>query len=387
MVTFGMALAGGGARGAYAAGTLRYLYTELPKKLGYQPWPKVVSGTSAGALNGYFAASQSIMEVHRCTALWTNFTVEQVYRLPFESWLKLIPDLRQAAQRASFLDPTPLGKLIEKEAARRTIRHSIGSGACQAFIVSATQLHGGDNVLFVDTADPKFRIPPPPHGRLVYHKLYPEHLMASSAIPLVFPPVEINGVLYVDGGLRQNAPLHPLVQGNMCKILVLGTKVMKPMATNPAQKSISLIAGKTLNALTLDPVERDNLVANRINEIIDWGISTYGPQFAERLKADMGLEHIEILHLRPSVDLGKLAVEVYDESKIESSRQVRWLLSKLYEQADDSGESDLLSHLLFDTGYTSAAEDLGFSDAQKMESELLEFFDPKGPVDHEESSS
>ena len=84
--------------------------------------------------------------------------------------------------------------------------------------------------------------------------------------------MNIDGVLYVDGGLRQNAPLHPLVQGKMCKILVLGTKVMKPMPTNPAQKSISLIAGKTLNALTLDPVERDNLVANRINEIIDWGI-------------------------------------------------------------------------------------------------------------------
>lgn len=375
MVTFGMALAGGGARGAYTAGTLRYLYTELPKKLGYQPWPKVVSGTSVGALNGYFAASQSMMEIHRCTALWTNFTVEDVYKLPFQGWLRLIPDMRLAAKRASFLDPSPLGKLIAKEAARRTIRHSIGSGACQAFIISATQLHGGDNVLFVDTADPNFRIPPPPHGRLVYHKLYPEHLMASSAIPLVFPPVDIDGVLYVDGGLRQNAPLHPLVQGNMCKILVLGTKVMKPMPTNPGQKSISLIAGKTLNALTLDPVERDSLVADRINSIIDWGVETYGPEFAQKLKRDMSLEHIEILHMRPSVDLGKLAVDMYDASKLDASRQVRWLLSKLHDQAEDSGESDLLSHILFDHGYTKAAEDLGFSDAQKMEDQLLEFFD------------
>lgn len=374
MVEFGMALAGGGARGAYSAGLLRYLYTELPKKLGFHPWPKVVSGTSVGALNGYFAASHDLMEVHRGTELWTNFTVEQVYKLPFEGWLKLIPDLRSATKRASFLDPTPLGQLIEREAARRTIRHSIGSGACRAFIISATQLHGGDNVLFVDTADPNFRIPPPPHGRLEYHKLYPKHLMASSAIPLVFPPVEIDGVMYVDGGLRQNAPLHPLVQGKMCKILVLGTKVMKPTPKNPAQKSLSLIAGKTLNALTLDPVERDNLVADRINDIIDWGVKRYGPDFATQLKADMGLEHIEILHLRPSIDLGKLAVEVYQKDRIEGSRQVRWLLNKLYDQAEDSGESDLLSHLLFDSCYTKAAEALGFADAQRTEDQLLEFF-------------
>jgi len=379
MIEFGMALAGGGARGAYSAGVLRYLYTELPKKLGFQPWPKIVSGTSAGALNGYFAASQELMEIHRCTELWSNFTVGQVYNLPFEGWLKLIPDLRSAAKRSSFLDPSPLGKLIEKEAARRTIRHSIGSGACQAFIVSATQLHGGDNVLFVDTADPNFRIPPPPHGRLEYHKLYPHHLMASSAIPLVFPPVEIDGVMYMDGGLRQNAPLHPLIQGKICKILVLGTKVMKPMSKNPAQKSLSLIAGKTLNALTLDPVERDNLVADRINNIIDWGVDQYGPEFAKKLKSDMGLEKIEILHLRPSMDLGKLAVDVYEKDNIEGTRQVRWLLNKLYDQADGTGESDLLSHLLFDSCYTKAAEALGFSDAQNSETELLRFFGVEQP--------
>ncbi len=68
MNTFGMALAGGGARGAYSAGLLRYLYTDLPKIIGTNPWPKVVSGTSVGALNGYFAASQSLLEIHRCAS-------------------------------------------------------------------------------------------------------------------------------------------------------------------------------------------------------------------------------------------------------------------------------------------------------------------------------
>ena len=73
-------------------------------------------------------------------------------------------------------------------------------GKCQAFIVSATQLHGGQNVLFVDSADLSFAIPAPPHGKILHTKLYPEHLMASSAIPLVFPPVDIGGIKYLDGG-------------------------------------------------------------------------------------------------------------------------------------------------------------------------------------------
>ena len=374
MISFGMALAGGGARGAYSAGILRYLYTELPKKLGYEPWPKIVSGTSVGALNGYFAASQSLMEIHRCTEIWTQFRVEDVYTVPFNGWFQLIPNLRGVAKRASFLDPTPLATLIQKEASRRTIRHSIGSGACRAFIISATKLHGGQNVLFIDTSDPDFKIPPPPHGELIYHKLYPEHLMASSAIPLVFPPVEIDGVMYVDGGLRQNAPLHPLVHSNMGKLLVLGTKAKKSYTASEKEKSLSLIAGKTLNALTLDPVERDTLVADRINQLIDWGTATYGPEFAIKLKQELDLERIEILHLRPSVDLGRLAVEVYGQSTIEGSRQMQWLMRKLFEQAADTGESDLLSHLLFDQCYTKAAEDLGFMDAKNSEDELLQFF-------------
>ena len=297
-----------------------------------------------------------------------------MYKLPFEGILHLIPDIRGVAQRAALLDPTPLRKLIEQEAARRTIRNSIGSGKCQAFIVSATELHGGQNVLFIDTSDPNFTIPPPPHGRLIYHKLYPAHLMASSAIPLVFPPVDIDGVKYLDGGLRQNAPLHPLIQGKMSKILVLGTKVMKPAPTNPGKSSLSLIAGKTLNALTLDPVERDNLVAERINDIIDWGVQNYGNEFARKLKKDLGLEQIEIVHLRPSIDLGKLAIDTYNEHSIQGSKQLKWFLNKIYRQAQDTGESDLLSHLLFDSCYTKAAEQLGYEDGKRNEERLVHFF-------------
>lgn len=371
---FGMALAGGGARGAYSAGILRYLYTEFPKHLGFVPWPKIISGTSVGALNAYFAASHSILEINRCYELWTNFSVEDVYNFPFNGFLSLITDLKRTGKRGSILDPTPLARLIEKEASRRAIRYSIKEGRCSAFIVSATELHTGRNILFVDSEDENLNIPPPPLGDIVHTRLYPHHLMASAAIPLVFPPVSIKDILYVDGGLRQNAPLHPLLHGGADHILVLGTRMMKPQPNNTTDSSLGLIAGKALNALTLDPVERDNQVASKINSIIEWGTKTYGTEFAERLEADMGLKPISLLHLRPSFDLGKLAAQTYDPKRIKCSRSMKWFLDRLYRQSEESGESDLLSHLLFESCYTAEAERLGFEDAQNQEEELLEFF-------------
>ena len=78
----GVTLAGGGARGAYIAGVLRYIYTELPKKLGYKPWPDLVSGVSVGVINGYFIASHSDYEIQRMTELWTQVEIQKVYKLP-----------------------------------------------------------------------------------------------------------------------------------------------------------------------------------------------------------------------------------------------------------------------------------------------------------------
>jgi len=372
--TFGMALAGGGARGAYAAGVLRYLFRELPKDLGYIPWPKLVGGTSVGALNGFFAASQSMLEIHRMYDIWSTLSVEEIYRVPFQGAFGTLKGIYKSAQRASILDPTPLLSLIQKEASRRSLRDSIGSGKCLAFIVSATQLHTGKNVLFLDTADPDFFIPDPPQGFVIKTSLYPKHLLASAAIPLVFPPVKIDGCLYVDGGLRQNAPLHPIIYGGSDRILVLGTRTMKSLPVKAISKaSLGLVAGKTLNALTLDPVERDNISAERMNRLIAWGVAKYGAGFAEDLERDTGMKEISILHLRPSMDLGKLASEVYKGSQIEGSWGLKWLLDKLYDQSKDTGESDLLSHLLFDKCYTKAAEALGFQDAKNQREDILNF--------------
>lgn len=368
-----MALSGGGARGAYSAGVLRYLFTTLPRHLGRTPWPKVVSGTSVGALNGYFAAAQSQQEIQRMHHIWTKMEVDQIYQVPVGGTFATIRGMLRAVKRASFLDPTPLLELIQREAYKRTIRGSIGRGDCRAFVISATQLLTGTNTLFVDSADPTFLSTPPPHGQIIRTKLYPEHLLASAAIPLVFPPVQIGNHLYADGGLRQNAPLHPVMHGGADRILVLGTRSIKPIAGNSAEPTISLVAGKALNALTLDPVERATNVAERINRILAWGEAKYGEDFTESVETELGLRHINIFHLRPSQDLGQLAAQCYLSSSINASRGVKWFLDKISESIHQTGESDFLSHLLFDHCYTAAAEDLGFNDAKANEEELMKF--------------
>ena len=101
----GITLAGGGARGSYAAGVLRYLYSELPKKLGYIPWPYIVSGTSVGALNGYFAASHSMYEIRRMTDIWTNITLQDIYTIPKGGTISSIRTIWTSLQKSYLLKP------------------------------------------------------------------------------------------------------------------------------------------------------------------------------------------------------------------------------------------------------------------------------------------
>ena len=374
-LSFGLALAGGGARGAYSAGVMRYIFGELSPKMNRSLWPKLVSGTSVGALNGYFAACHDIHEISRMTSIWQNLSINQIFSFYQGGTIGTIRYLVGASNRGYILSHEPLRQFKEREASRRSMRKSIASGKCKAYFVSATHLQTGVGTLFVETADPNFRIPPPPFGTVIYEKIYPSHLIASSAIPLLFPPENINGQFFIDGGVRQNAPLHPVLYGGSDRILVIGTRFSKSSPKeNDSQPTLSHIAGKTLNALTLDPIERDARSTDLINSIIDWGTKKYGAPFADDLYRDKGLRKTKVIQIQPSADLGSLVMDCYKPELVDTHKNIKWLLNKLYFQGQNTGDSDLLSQILFDKCYTRVAEALGYSDAKKQEAELIDFF-------------
>lgn len=378
MNCLGLVLSGGAARGAYAAGVMRYLLGELPRHLGRVPWPDIVTGSSVGALNGVFAAARSLDGMKRLTAIWRDMTIDDVFRLEARGLVRTLRATWAAASGTALFDAAPLHALVERVAPLDALRRAVDGQALRSFIVSATQVDSGINVLFVDSATQHLRLDPLPLARISRVHITPRHLLASAALPFAFPPIEIEGVWYVDGGLRQNTPLRPAVMAGASRVIVVGTTAERetPLGIRHPDLTPNLpfLAGKTLNALLADPVERDLRATDQINAIVAWGTSVYGPGFARRLEADLGMRPVETLFIRPSEDLGCMAAETWRRHPPPVPRQVSWLLSTIADRANASdGESDLLSYLLFDRAFTAEVEEIGFQDARRHEAELVRF--------------
>lgn len=377
----GMVLSGGSARGAYEAGVLRYILTVLPKHLGETPWPDVVSGTSVGALNGVFAVTRQEAYLRRMTQLWQEMQISDVFTLQTGGVFRAARAMFSASKLTALLGAEPLYDLARREFPRAALRDSIDSGGCRAFIISATRLDDGFNQLFYD-ANQDISLGLLPGTAAQRTHLTEQHLLASAAIPFLFPPINVDGVFYVDGGLRQNTPLRPALRAGADRILIIGAKggfkvqqaLREAGQTATPTPTLPFLAGKTLNALMLDPVERDLHNSEQINQLVDWGVSEYGPDFAQRLKASLGFRSVQNFFIRPSEDLGRVAADVYRSNPPKASQQVRWLLSLVADQVNRSnGESDLLSFLYFDKHYTGELERLGFEDARRQEEELMRF--------------
>lgn len=375
----GLVLAGGGARGAYEAGVLRFLFDDLAARVGRPFRPDVLTGTSIGALACAMVGGGEREGAMALSRLFRELAPEHVYDLgPFDLLslpAKVLGRHDVGDPGGAVLDPTPLVRMVSDEIAWGRLRERLDRRELHALVVSSTLVADGQCVQFVDGA-PVTRTTPT--VRMVPTRIDPQHLLGSAAIPFVFPPVEIDGQWHVDGSLRQNTPLQPAIHLGANRILVVGVQRGPSAARVPAPTRAPtplFLAGKALNAVMLDPIEEDLRRTETMNQLLAWAEGAY-PGFGERLRAEhRPFRQIQLVHVRPSADLGHLAALLFNRCKGTLPFATRRLLDAIA-GAEGPEEADLLSYLLFDRCYTAEVEELGWRDARAQEEELATLWGP-----------
>jgi NTE family protein len=374
----GVIMSGGGARAAYQVGVLKAVARILPANI---PNPfAVVCGASAGAIN---AASLAVyannfqQAVRRMEHVWGNFHVHQVFRTDMRgmlhNWAKWLAALVVGGlgrnNPTSLLDRQPLEQLLARYLPCERIQAAIDAGWLHALSISVSGYTSGQSVSFyqgvagIKPWKRTTRVGCPAVITL-------DHLMASSAIPLVFDAVKIHREYFGDGSMRQIAPISPALHLGADRVLVIG--VRQETDGQPARAaddveypSLAQIGGHVLSSIFLDALEADLERLRRINETV----RLIPPE--QRAGNPMHTTHlrpVETLLISPSKNLGEIALR----HKQHFPRSVRYLLRGV--GAWKRGGGDMLSYLLFEKPYCRELIDLGYHDAMRRHAEIEAFF-------------
>jgi NTE family protein len=216
-------------------------------------------------------------------------------------------------------------------------------------------------------------------------------VLASAAIPLIFPPVAIDGHLHCDGGLRLNTPMAPAIHLGAGRIFAVGVSspvsIGAPALAQGVYPGAPFLLGKVLNAFLLDHLAMDLVELERINHFLRDGMQVFGPTFLERmnaLQAARGEPRRRLVHhiaVRPSVDLGRIAAEHIRSHRVRFGRMLGRTLLRLLD-VGEGADSDIASYLMFDGEYAKKLIELGRADARARRDEIAAFlFD--APADAE----
>jgi NTE family protein len=389
-------LAGGAARGAYEVGALEYIVEQVAADLGYDPPLDILCGTSVGAVNvGALAAyaDEPRGRVARLVSAWQQLRVAEIVRPRTRGLYGLLHGVfgksSRPSQPVSLFDMSPLERIIRTSIPFDRIETHLRAGRLHAVTATATQIATGRTVVFVQRRKaraPLWDCPANVVPRAV--RLRSDHALASAALPILFPPVKIDGRYYCDGGLRQNVPLSPARRLGAEGLVVVNPLHRKRAGSEPLSRrkrsdprpSPLFLLGKTLNALMLDRIDHDIDRLEKINDILDAGRARYGDDFAAELSRSMGYEEgralrrLSTVHIRSSVDIGSLSA-AYVRSKRFRVGGVLGRLMREVAEAEATREADLLSYVLFDGPFTSELIERGRQDARTHHDELCELFE------------
>lgn len=367
-------LPGAGARGAYQVGVLKAVASILPK--GARNPFAIISGTSAGAINAAVLAcraanfERAIRDMER---VWSNFSADQVYRT--DNWTMLKTSLHWlaalvfgglgVANPKALLDNTPLRALLERDVRFARIAKAIERGHLEALAVTASAYTTARSVTFFQARESLQgwsrvrRVGKPTILNM-------DHLIASAAVPFMFPPVRIGGEYYGDGSMRHRAPLSSAIHLGADRMLVIGVRAERPDPEPPADveppvPSLAQLGGYMLDTLFMDGLYTDLERLSRINRLLEHS----GPRRVTQGGTE--LRQLHTLVIVPKDDVREVAARHAHELP----RGLRLLLRGL--GAGDRGGMQLVSYLLFESGFTRELIAMGFRDALEMEEELRAF--------------
>ncbi len=366
---------GGGARGAYQVGFLRLLARELPEVI-----PGILTGVSAGGINAaVLAASQDPFpkKVEKLAEMWIGLHMDDVFRVDLRDLAsrtarwggRLVSGGRTLLPQArSLVDTEPLRGLLERVLKTNGgviegIPRSLQTGQLRALALTASSYTTGQSITWVQTRDDcSIQSWGRPQRKSVGCALRVDHVMATCALPFFFPAVQVDQEWFGDGGIRLTAPLSPAVHLGARQIIAVSTRYARsreeadrPMVAGyppPAQ-----VAGVLFNAIFLDLLDGDALHLQQINQLV----ARLPPNERD------GLRHIDLLVLRPSEDLGRLA----NEYEPELPRAFRFLTRGLGTR--ETRSNDLLSLVMFQTDYIQRLIEMGEADAAKRLPEIRRF--------------
>jgi len=380
----GLVLPGGGARAAYQVGVLRAIARILPKD---SPSPfAVITGTSAGSINATALAihAQNFRKgVFRISRVWKHFHSDHVFRTDALGILRtgghwLVTMMLGGLGKynpSSLLDRTPLGKLLQRSLEFEKIQESIDAGTLHALGISASNYTTGQSVVFFQGSEDLASWDK--GGRVGSRTAITiDHLLASSAIPLVFSATRINNSYYGDGSMRQLAPLSPALHLGADRLFVVG--IRKPITyisegvKTASYPSIAEIASHVLNSIFLDNLDPDLERLERINKTI----SLIPNRRLEQ--RGVALRPVEVLTISPSEDIGDIAQRYAHLLP----RTLRFLLRGIGALGNHS--STLLSYLLFEKAFCRELIALGFKDAMASKEEILQFLNTDTVIQKED---
>jgi NTE family protein len=390
----GLVLSGGGMRGAYEVGIMAGMLEALSKS-GHPMSPfQLAAGASVGAINAAFVAANSHASGLNLDALigaWTGMDFSTVFSPQLLSFFRQllrgtpVPARDEQQLGVSLLNPAPLEALVKGTVDFAALHTNIESRALGGLFIAALQVATGKTIIFCELGGSTiYRQSKDPRRAVALEQITLDHVLASTAIPLLFPARRVGNEFYCDGGLRLNTPIAPVIRAGAERLVIVSTTYVdrvpppvEPSGTLATYPSLAFLTGKVLNALLVDPLAYDLQILARINDLVDVhqrGLSSHATdELRSRMVRRRGASyrHIETLVFVPSQDIARLAAQ-YLRDNIKRF-DIGLLARRLLRTAAEEGNADWATYLLFDGGFAEQVIELGRRDALRRRDEIRAF--------------